>query len=82
MEATEKRPVFRVMRRRDLWMVKRPQATIVHGFQDLYRALAFVREEARSNDDRPSSIDLWIDDLCLVAQFDACRPSPAPVALG
>jgi hypothetical protein len=76
MDRTENRPVFRVMRRNDTWIVKRPQNAICHVFEDLYRAIAFVRQETCAGRRDSPAIDLRIEDIGMVAFFDsACRPS-------
>jgi hypothetical protein len=64
------RPVYRVMRRRDVWVVKQEQDSIVHGFEDLYRAIAFVRREACAAGRFPRPVDVRIEDIWMVAQFD------------
>ena len=71
MERLQDRPVFRVMRGRDTWIVKRPQDSIFHVFEDLYRAIAFVRQETCAERRYPAPVDLWIEDLGMVAQFDS-----------
>jgi hypothetical protein len=63
------RPVFRVVRRQDVWVVKQDRDSIAYGFEDLYRAIAFVRQEACAASRFPRPVVVRIEDIWMVAQF-------------